>query len=102
MRRGDPDDLDLVVWLEAAEDEGPAALLDDPLYQQLAVHTQGRDLFLGYDLHTGALSFSSPLSLPFLLDRLVPAMPAADDGDPATEPVLAWKPTRTTTTEVTR
>lgn len=78
-----------MVWLEAVDDEGPAALVADPLYQQMDVATEGRDLFLGYDLYAGALSFSSILSVPFLLEELVPAMSAAVDGDPATEPVLA-------------
>ena len=33
---------------------------------------------------SAALGFGSPLSLPFLLDEVVPALAAADDGDPAT------------------
>lgn len=78
-------DLDLLVWLEAADDPGPASLRDNPLYQRLDVATQGRDLFLGYDVLAGALSFSSVLSLPFLLDELVPMIAAAVDGDPTTE-----------------
>jgi iron complex transport system substrate-binding protein len=31
-----------------------------------------------------ALGFGSPLSLPYLLDTVVPALAAAADGDPAT------------------
>lgn len=36
------------------------------------------------DQFAGALGYSSPLSLPFLLDEAVPALAAAADGDPAT------------------
>jgi iron complex transport system substrate-binding protein len=32
----------------------------------------------------GALGYGSPLSLPYLLDRVAPALAAAADGDPAT------------------
>jgi iron complex transport system substrate-binding protein len=33
---------------------------------------------------TAALGFGSPLSLPYLLDLLVPSLAQAADGDPAT------------------
>jgi iron complex transport system substrate-binding protein len=36
------------------------------------------------DHAAGALGFSSPLSLPYLIDELVPRLAAAVDGDPAT------------------
>jgi iron complex transport system substrate-binding protein len=81
-------DADLTLWSEAATDPGPRALLADPRYRRLDVHAEGRDLFLGLDLYNGAFVFSSPLSLPLLLDEVVPAMAAAIDGDPATEAVL--------------
>jgi len=42
---------------------------------------EGRDLFLEETL-SGALSFGTVLSLPFLLDELVPRIAAAVDGDP--------------------
>ena len=39
------------------------------------------------DQFAGALGFSCPLSLPFLLDEAVPKLAAALDGDPdTTEP----------------
>jgi iron complex transport system substrate-binding protein len=34
----------------------------------------------------GALAFGSVLSLPYALDRIVPMLVAALDGDPATDP----------------
>ena len=40
-------------------------------------------MFTDFEL-SGAFSFSSPLSIPFLLDELVPKLAAAVDGDPAT------------------
>lgn len=81
-------DRPLTVWSEGPTNEGVIALLENPLYTTLAVHGEGRDLFLGLDLYGGAFSFSSILSLDLLVDDLVPAMVLALDGDPATEPTL--------------
>ncbi|MGY1838916.1 MULTISPECIES: iron-siderophore ABC transporter substrate-binding protein [unclassified Modestobacter] len=59
----------------------------DPLFAGLDVVTEGRTVLLGsYDGDVAAaLGFGSPLSLPYLLDEVVPALDAATDGDPATE-----------------
>ncbi len=76
-------DTDLLVWYEAV-DEGHG-LLNKPLYTRLDVHKEGRDIFLGYVPLGGALAFSTVLSLPFALDRLVPMLTAAVDGDPTTK-----------------
>jgi iron complex transport system substrate-binding protein len=53
----------------------------------LAVHTEGREVFLdSFDDPLGAAtSFITPLSLPFILDELVPQLAAAIDGDPTIE-----------------
>ncbi|MGY1780973.1 iron-siderophore ABC transporter substrate-binding protein [Geodermatophilus sp. SYSU D01036] len=63
----------------------------DPLFSALDVVTQGRTVLLGGysgDV-SAALGFGSPLSLPYLLDEVVPALAAAADGDPSTAvPVL--------------
>lgn len=77
-------DVDAIVWLDADDAEGP---LGGPLYAGLAVHTEGREVHLDSfdDPLGGATSFVTPLSLPFLLDGLVPQLAAAVDGDPATE-----------------
>jgi iron complex transport system substrate-binding protein len=51
------------------------------------VHTEGREVHLGSyaaDGLGGATSFVTVVSLPYLLDRLVPMMATAIDGDPAT------------------
>jgi iron complex transport system substrate-binding protein len=77
-------DADLLVTLEfpGASQEAVEA---DPLYGRLRAVREGRDVYLDYeDELSGALSFSSPLSLPFALDEAVPRLAAAVDGDPAT------------------
>ncbi|MGY1651184.1 ABC transporter substrate-binding protein [Geodermatophilus sp. SYSU D01119] len=68
-----------------------AAADADALFSALDVVTSGRTVLLG--TYSGdvsaALGFGSPLSLPYLIDEVVPALAAAADGDPATEvPVL--------------
>lgn len=75
-------DTDVLVWLDAVPDEGPLA---NDLYRSLDVHREGRELFVASSSELGgAMSFSSVLSLPFLLDGLVPKLEAAIDGDPGT------------------
>ena len=49
------------------------------------MHTEGRDVFVeNLSELGGATSFVSVLSLPILLDGLVPMLAAAIDGDPTT------------------
>ncbi len=77
-------DVDAIVWLDVPE--GDAAALS-AVYANLRVHTEGREVHLD-SFNTalgGATSFVSPLSLPFLLEGLVPRLALAVDGDPATE-----------------
>ncbi|MGH2941834.1 MAG: hypothetical protein ACRDLN_03525 [Solirubrobacteraceae bacterium] len=48
---------------------------------------EGRDVFLPEaGTLAEATSFISVLSIPILIDRLVPMLAAAADGDPATRP----------------
>lgn len=76
-------DTDALIWL--ADDATRAALDANPLYSSLAVKQEGRDLLItGGEPLYDATSFITPLSLPFLLDGLVPRLTAAVDGDPAT------------------
>lgn len=76
-------DVDAIIWLDAAGVEGYGG----PLYPSLDVATEGREVHLSSfsDPLGGATSFVTVLSLPYLLDGLVPMLAAAIDGDPATE-----------------
>ena len=75
-------DQDVLIGGGYTEDEA----LTDPLFAGLDVVSQDRTVYLGDysgDL-MGALGYGSPLSLPYLLDRVAPALAQAADGDPAT------------------
>ena len=65
---------------------GADTYADDPLFQALDVVADDRTVYLGaFDTDLlGALGFASPLSLPYALDAVVPALAAAGDDDPAT------------------
>lgn len=76
------DEADVVVWLPYAEGE-VQYVLDDPIYQQLNIVKEGRDIVAPLDVGA-SLSFASVISIPFALEQLVPALSAAIDGDPAT------------------
>lgn len=76
-------DTDLLVWV--ADSPATEQLIRDmPLREGLAAATEGRELCMD-TLTAAAFSFGSLLSLPALLDSLVPQVEAAVDGDPATE-----------------
>jgi iron-siderophore transport system substrate-binding protein len=77
-------DVGALVWFA---DPGPEKKIrDNEVYSRLAVSREGRDVFLH---ETGELyeatSFVSVLSIPVLIDQLVPKLAAAADGDPATK-----------------
>lgn len=63
--------------------EGKGELTGHPLYQSLDVVAQGR-VVPGVEPVEGALYWATVISLPFAIDRLVPMLAAAVDGDPAT------------------
>jgi iron complex transport system substrate-binding protein len=72
-------DLDALVWL-AQPDE-----IDSPIYPSLAVATEGRDVYVeALGELSGAIGYNSALSLPVVIEQLVPKLAAAVDGDPAT------------------
>ncbi|TDO43987.1 iron complex transport system substrate-binding protein [Kribbella sp. VKM Ac-2527] len=78
-------DQQVLVWFPAKG--GTAKLKADPLYMNFKVRTEGRDVFIeeNYDDQVyGAIQFVSVLSLPIVLDQLVPKLSKAVDGDPAT------------------
>lgn len=61
------------------------SVVTNPVYQQLGLVREGRDITLPeLSLANGALSFSSVLSLPIALDAMTPRLATALDGDPRT------------------
>ncbi|MEX0790921.1 MAG: iron-siderophore ABC transporter substrate-binding protein [Actinomycetota bacterium] len=78
-------DRDVLLW-EIGDAPGKRQAVEaDALYQRLDVRTQGRDVFIEDPVLAGGLAFISVLSLPFVIDALVPMLAAAVDGDPATK-----------------
>jgi iron complex transport system substrate-binding protein len=78
-------DTGALVWLVDKYAPDKAKVQADPLYAKLKVKTEGRDVYLENGEQLGAAtSFVTVLSLPLLLDKLVPQLAAAADGDPAT------------------
>jgi iron complex transport system substrate-binding protein len=74
-------DADLVVMY--GDQEG---LERDAAFRRLEAVREGRVLYLPVDGDiANGLGFSSPLSLPYTIDALLPRLEAALDGDPATE-----------------
>ncbi|WP_208976437.1 ABC transporter substrate-binding protein [Polycladidibacter hongkongensis] len=77
-----PIDVDLMVWLDNAR---TASLLKQhKLLPLLDVHRQGREVVADL-LVASAISHSSPLSLNYALDHIIPEIEAAMDGDPNTK-----------------
>lgn len=74
-------DVDALIWLDSATSVDTLARI--PLRHTLRAHQQGREIYADQML-ASALSHSSPLSLDYALDRLVPKLEAAMDGTPAT------------------
>ncbi|WP_197319046.1 iron-siderophore ABC transporter substrate-binding protein [Saccharomonospora sp. NB11] len=75
-------DTDVVVWLT---NDGGAELRRDPLYNTLRTAKEGREVLIDNTSDFGnAFSQVSVTSIPYVLDRLVPKLEAALDGDPAT------------------
>ncbi|MBP2320247.1 iron complex transport system substrate-binding protein [Kibdelosporangium banguiense] len=68
-------DQSTIIWLAATAQEGRTALDGDPLYASLKVAKEKRDILLDESTDVGsAASFISVLSLPILLDALVPQL----------------------------
>jgi iron complex transport system substrate-binding protein len=82
-------DVDVMVW----PIDDPAALVREtveamPVYNSIRLSKEARSVWLddGHGVFSGALSFQSPLSIPYLIKILPPMMAATVDGDPATVP----------------
>lgn len=79
LERADLLDIDVIIWLDVdPEDEG----FGGPVYQNLPIHLEGREVYLDSynDPLGGATSFVTVLSLPYLLDGLVPQLAEALQG----------------------
>lgn len=79
-------DVDVIVWV-ASTNEEIEAIKALPLRQKLKAAREGREVFLG-KVQGGAFSFSSPLSLPYIIDAFIPALAAAVDGKTSTPVTL--------------
>ncbi|MFJ9351608.1 iron-siderophore ABC transporter substrate-binding protein [Streptomyces sp. NPDC101237] len=79
-------DQDVAVWIVPDTTAAVAKLHGDPIYGDLNVVRQGREVFVKESGDYGnAVSLSTVLSIPYVLDRLVPQLAAAVDGEPATK-----------------
>lgn len=84
-RASDLADLGAVVWLDYSDiDAGMKGV-----FEKTTAFSEGRH----FDITDGAYyvghSMVTPLSIPYVLDRYVPQLAAAADGDPATKPPAA-------------
>ncbi|MFK4088632.1 iron-siderophore ABC transporter substrate-binding protein [Kribbella sp. NPDC020789] len=78
-------DQQALIWFPPKD--GTAKMKADPLLKNLKARSEGREIFIeeNYDdALYGATAFVSVLSLPIVLDQLVPRLAAAVDGNPAT------------------
>ncbi|MFD1539866.1 iron-siderophore ABC transporter substrate-binding protein [Nonomuraea guangzhouensis] len=79
-------DTGALVWSVTDVDKDQATLRGDSVYKGLKVVKEGREVFVKEGTDDGnAVSFLTVLSLPYVLDALVPRLAAAVDGKPATE-----------------
>jgi iron complex transport system substrate-binding protein len=83
-RTTDLDALDVVVWLDLEAAEATTG----GLWERTTAYQEGRyfDISDVSGPYYVAHSMVTPLSIPYVLDRYVPQLAAAVDGDPATEP----------------
>lgn len=82
-RTSDLDQVDVTVWLGLTADEAVASV-----YESTASFKEGRFVDIDDKVtenYAVAHSFVSVLSIPYVLERYVPQLVAAVDGDPATE-----------------
>lgn len=69
-------DQQIVLWEPADLSQLPA-VKENPLYTTLQVAKDGREVFLTDPLVAGAMAHSSVLSLPYVLDHIVPELASA-------------------------
>ena len=79
-------DQDAIVWIVGDVAKDAAKLHKDASYSDLTVVKEGREVYVHETSDYGnATSFVSVLSLPYVVERLVPQLAAAVDGKPATK-----------------
>ena len=78
------DAADVLIWGTETDKDRPA-LEEEELYRRIEAVQGGNLVFTGGEL-AGAIYFTSPLSLPYVLDTLVPRLETAVEGDPALAP----------------
>ena len=76
-------DVDLVVWVAGSEESYTELVNALPTRVALRAYATGGEIFAS-TLLTGAFSHSSPLSLEYVIDTMVPELELALDGDPNT------------------
>jgi iron complex transport system substrate-binding protein len=76
-------DTDVVVWIGSGA-EAFESIRDLPTRPTTRAFAEGREL-VADDLLSAAFSHSSPLSLEYVIEELVPELALAVDGDPTTE-----------------
>ena len=76
-------DIDVSVWYDIEAEQDVAAV-----YEGTDAYREGRwvDITDGDGAYYVAHSFVNPLAIPYVLERYVPQLAAAVDGDPATKP----------------
>ena len=82
-RAADLDEVDVAVWLDLTADAQVKKVFD-----KTTTAKEGRwlDISDADGAYYVAHSFVTPLSIPYVLERYVPQLAAAADGDPATRP----------------
>jgi len=82
-RTADLDQVDVAVWLDLETDQQVKKIFD-----QTSTSEEGRwfDISDANGDYYVAHSFVTPLSIPYVLERYVPQLAAAADGDPGTKP----------------
>lgn len=75
-------DTDVVVWIGAGA-ETFESIRTLPTRPSMRAFAEGREI-VADDLLSGAFSHASPLSLEYVIERLVPELALAVDGDPGT------------------
>ncbi|MGW4303334.1 iron-siderophore ABC transporter substrate-binding protein [Streptomyces sp. NPDC004646] len=79
-------DQGVVVWIAPDTTSSVTKLHKNPLYGDLKVVEQGREVFVKESSDYGnAVSLSTVLSIPYVLDRLVPQLDQAVDGKASTK-----------------